>query len=127
MAHKILDDPEYLEEVTEYIRKLKDEKEKKITELTIKSVESENTEEKLKPIRNLIQKAKADENPLRIEKYASDVVLAENEEHMRLNQEIDHLIGQVHHLDYLEREIIKKRTVVSTKSFSNKGRSDENE
>lgn len=124
MVHKGLDDLYYLE-IYKHISKYKAEIEDKIEESNIKLAEFENIEEKIKPIEKLIQKAKADENPHRIEKYASDVVTAEKDRYKRIEQDRDFLIGQSHNLDNLEREI-QKRTVMSTKSFLNKEESTDN-
>lgn len=120
-GEKMVDEKlDHWEKAKEHIRKLKDIKEGELKEINIKLVkEFENKEKKLKPIRKLIQKAKTDENPLKIEKYASDVVSAEEQGYKKTEEKRDLLIAQFHSLDYLEREI-ELRIVYSTESFSNK-------
>jgi len=125
MVHKGLGDSDYLEHIYKYISEYKSEIKDKIKESTIKLAKFENLNEKIKPLEELIQKAKADENPLRIEKYASDVVIAEKNRYMRIEQERDFLMGQSHRLDDLEKEI-QKRNIISTKSFLNMEKSTDN-
>lgn len=125
MVHKGLDDLGYVEHIYKHISKYKSKIKDKIKESDLKLAEFKNIDEEIKPIQELIQKAKADENPLRIEKYASDVVIAEKNRYQRIEEERDYLIGQLGKLDYLKLEI-QKRNVISTKSFLNEEKSTDN-
>lgn len=72
--------------------------------------------EKTEPIRLLILKTKIDDNPLKIEKYASDVITKEEEIYNNMEQRRDLLIERGNVYYNLKKEISRKTTILKSKS-----------
>lgn len=113
-------DEEYFKKIESYLRKSKDETEKKLNELDVKLVEEfENKSDD--PLREFIQKTRVDKNPIQLKKCASDIMSSKEDYRKYLVVSRDSLKDQLHRIDDLMREIgLKRKLETSPKSFSNK-------
>lgn len=109
----------YWKSIIDELKSLKNKKEKRVIKLDIiLAEESENKEKERSFMEQIKKEARADENPLRVSEYASEVVKKGDTRYNIIEDVRDHIIGEIHTIDYLEKEI-RKRIVLSTRSFSN--------
>ena len=107
------------ERIIDKLEGLKSKKEVRVTRLDIILAEEfENKEKEHNLMDQIIKEARADENPLRIKEYASEVAKKVDTRYNKIEDIRDHIVGEIHAIDYLKKEI-KRRTILSTKSHSN--------
>ena len=128
-GEKMVDDELNWSVSIEQIKKLKEEENKEIKEITVilaEKFENKKVKEKFEPIEVLIQKARADENP-QIDDLASDILSKIEAKHEKMKQYWNSAMETKQALDKLQKilemkeeiEKIEKRNMLSTMSFSN--------
>lgn len=109
------------ERIIDKLEGLKSKREVRVTRLDIILAEEfENKEKEHNLMDQIIKGARADENPLRIKEYASEVAKKVDMRYNKIEDIRDHIVGEIHAIDHLKKEI-KRRTILSTKSHSNEG------
>ena len=116
MVDKKLD---YWESIIEELKSLKSKKEERVIKFDIiLAKESENKEKEHNLMEKIIKEAKANENLLLIEEYASEVIGKGCTRYEQIEKIRIHTVKEIHAIDFLEKEI-KRRIILSTVSFSN--------